>query len=281
MSRYRPELTADGSWTLRNLELGQSCHSSAGAWAEARERYVELCQIRERCQSGKLLRVLDLGTGPGWNLAALLEATAGRDVELEVLTIEIDPEVIRLGELCVERDASEGGRWLAAVRQVLQASADRDGRRVEWGAAGPRGGLRLSLRDAREELAAQPVDPDSTVARDESGFDAVFLDAFSPAADPDLWSFEFLGQVARRMKSGALLSTYTTSLNVRASLAAHGLAVGPGPRVGDKHQGTLAAREVVLEPFCPRTQRKLDRRVERQLALQSRTSGRIVPVERR
>ena len=115
---------------------------------------------------------------------------------------------------------------------------------------GEGGRLTLHVGDARE-----------TVTRVSGPFDAVFLDPFSPAVEPDLWSPEFLRAIAERMGPEAWLSTYTASLAVRAGLAAAGLRVGPGPRVGEKAQGTLASPTLDPGPFDARTQRKLERRL--------------------
>jgi tRNA U34 5-methylaminomethyl-2-thiouridine-forming methyltransferase MnmC len=99
-----------------------------------------------------------------------------------------------------------------------------------------------------------------TVCAREGTFDAVFLDPFSPRVEKDLWSFEFLSGIARRMAPGSLLSTYSASLSVRAALAASGLLVGPGARVGTKATGTLASPDVELRPFDARTWRRIERR---------------------
>jgi tRNA U34 5-methylaminomethyl-2-thiouridine-forming methyltransferase MnmC len=91
----------------------------------------------------------------------------------------------------------------------------------------------------------------------------VFLDPFSPRTDGSLWGAEFLAGVASRMEPRAVLSTYSASLGVRASLRLAGLSVGLGPRVGTKAEGTLASRELPLPPLPPRLARKLARRAGR------------------
>jgi len=254
MSAYSLERTQDGSFTLRSLELDQACHSNSGAWLEARERYAIPCRVRERSRCTARLRVLDIGTGPGWNVAGLLEAVADGDAEVDVVSLESDPEVFQLGDACVAEDVSGGGSWLGVARTALTASAERAGEPVAWSGLKLAGKARLLFGDARETLAE---------LGSEEQFDAVFLDPFSPAKAPQLWEAEFLSEIARRMRAGALLSTYTTSLAVRAKLRATGLEVGPGPRVGEKHQGTLASQGVGLDAFDARTERKLRSRLAR------------------
>jgi hypothetical protein len=52
-------------------------------------------------------------------------------------------------------------------------------------------------------------------------------------------------------------------VRVRAGLRAAGLHVGPGPRVQDKAQGTLAGPDPLDVRFDARTQRRLDTRAAR------------------
>ncbi len=96
MDDWTPVITADGSATLASAQVGEACHSRAGAWAEARERYARPARLGERARSGELTRVqlLDVGTGLGWNLAAALSELRGTGAFLDVLSLERDSSVI-------------------------------------------------------------------------------------------------------------------------------------------------------------------------------------------
>ncbi len=248
--------TADGSFTLAHPGHGQTCHSSAGAWLEARERYARPCRLRELGTARGRVRLLDVGTGIGLNLAAALEALEGTGAVLEVVTLERDTEVIRAG-LRLPTGEPELERWFAPVRAALERAL-AEPTRVEplFG-----GTLELVLGDARRRLPQ--LDP-------ERRFDAVFLDPFSPRVESQLWEVEFLAEVARRMSPGALLSTYSSSMAVRVALVLAGLELGRGPRVGDKASGTLAGPAASL-PHLP----ALDERTVRRLA--ARVAGKAAP----
>jgi tRNA U34 5-methylaminomethyl-2-thiouridine-forming methyltransferase MnmC len=237
-------VTADGSWTLLHPVHGEACHSRSGAWRQARERYASACRIAEH--RGGRIRLLDVGTGAGLNLAAAL---ASASAELHAVTLERDRSVVEAG-LALEQPP-EVDRWLAPVRAaLLEALAGADD--VPLGS----GRLRLILGDARETLRSLPED---------LRFDAVFLDSFSPRVEPELWQPEFLREIARRMAPGSVLSTYSASLSVRAGLRAAGLQVAPGPRVGTKSSGTIASPDVELGSFDERTRKRIGRRAARLL----------------
>jgi hypothetical protein len=246
---WQPLRTDDGSWTLVHPVHGEACHSRAGAWLEARERYAVPCRLAERAaelatdyaaeRAGRgALRVLDIGTGPGWNIAAALAAVERSGVEHWVDTFESERSVVQAG-LRLPCEPREAEPWWRATREALSLALATPGRAVPLGADG-RGALVLHLGDARETIRALAPEP---------LFDAVFLDPFSPGVDEALFGAGFLGEVARRMLPHAVLSTFTSAFRVRRALAAAGLAVGEGPAVGRKRSGTLASRATPLPPL--------------------------------
>ena len=235
---WTPIRTADGSWTLRNEELGQACHSLSGAWEQARLRYAGPCRVREVGLERGCVRLLDIGTGLGLNLAAALAALDGTGARLEALTCERDARVLACARELPDWPA-ECGPWVARAHAALAGEA-REGVAV-----------RVELGDARERMALLP----------DGSFDAVFLDPFSPQVAPELWSEAFLAVVASKLAPGGVLSTYSASFPVRLALARAGLAVGRGPRVGTKAEGTLASRGLPLPELEPRLVRRLARRL--------------------
>ena len=252
---WTPLRTADGSWTLCHGAHGEACHSRAGAWLEARARYVAACALPQRGKEGGDVKLLDVGTGLGLNIAAALEALAGSGVALRVATFEAERGVIEAGIALYGRLEVRVGPWtphVDVVRRALGAAlalpgGDAGERGVPLGEAGS---LRLFLGDARREID-----------RLAPGFaaDAVFLDPFSPGTDGALWEPGFLAAVAARMGPGSMLSTYSAAFAVRLGLARAGLRVGQGPRVGDKAEGTLASPDRWPPPLPPKVVRRLER----------------------
>jgi chorismate dehydratase len=235
---WLPLSTGDGSSTLIHSGHGEACHSRAGAWQESRERYARACGLADF--RGETFRLLDVGTGLGLNLAAAIEALDETGARLEAVTLERDASVLEAGLALPQPPEVE--RWMSRVRKGIDENE-----------AGSFASIRLVLGDARETLPAL----DGALR-----FDAVFLDPFSPRVEPDLWSPGFLAEIARRMAPGSILSTYSAAISVRAGLAAAGLRVGPGGRVGTKREGTLASPDRPLTSFDERTMRRIVARPE-------------------
>ncbi len=249
-NRWRPERTADGSWTLVSRTHDEACHSRAGAWTQALERYARPCKLRELARSGATnVRLLEIGTGVGWNLAAALAELDESGATLDAVSLELDRSVLCAAlELPIE--SGESARPWTIVRGAFETALASDSNELEL-ALGDRGRLRLRFGDARDTIRRVETEP---------GFTAVFLDPFSPRVNSELWSDEFLFEVGRRVAEPGLLSTYSSALAVRVGLARAGLSVGLGPRVGTKASGTLASRGVELPPLDARTSRRLTRK---------------------
>ncbi len=81
----------------------------------------------------------------------------------------------------------------------------------------------IILGDARNTLTAWP---------DKA--DAWFLDGFSPAKNPELWSPEILSQVGRHTAPGGTFATYTAAGHVRRALQDAGFQVTRRPGHGKK-----------------------------------------------
>jgi chorismate dehydratase len=124
--RWIEQRTDDGSFTLAHPVHGETYHSTSGAWTQARERYAGGCRLRERAlelaaDGRRALRLLDIGTGLGLNLAAALEALDGTGVLLEATSLERDAELLAHAAASA-RDPASLERWHAPVRTALRAA---------------------------------------------------------------------------------------------------------------------------------------------------------------
>ena len=227
--------TADGSPTLWSEAFGQAFHSAEGARQEAERKFVAPAQL-ERFPPGHCLQVLDLCVGLGYNSAALLEAAQNRGLAIRWWGLELDPRPLQLALA----DPSFRSCWrpttLEALAQLgasghwrLQApapAADQDRGLGQPPRTAPQDSWgHWWLGDARSQLAA-------LLAEARGQCDLVLHDAFSPGHCPQLWSLEFLGQLARALHPQGRLLTYCSAAAVRWSLRQGGLelaSLAPGP----------------------------------------------------
>jgi len=68
------------------------------------------------------------------------------------------------------------------------------------------------------------------------GVDAWFLDGFSPAKNPDMWSDELFNIIVLLSKKGASLTTYTAASSVRKGLEKYGFTINKKPGFGKKRE---------------------------------------------
>ena len=216
----------------------------AGAWTESLERYAVPCRLRElglELAGVRAVRLLDVGTGTGMNVAAALSALDGTGADLEVDTFELDPDAIAAAR-GLPLEPPGAARWLERSRDALSAAPDAG--------SGGTPGLKLTLHLGDACRTLPRLDPTPR-------FDAVFLDPFSPAreagadsaGEAGLFGRAFLREVALRMHPQAILSSFTSAFRVRLALARAGLRVGLGPEVGLKRSGTLASPARELTPL--------------------------------
>jgi tRNA U34 5-methylaminomethyl-2-thiouridine-forming methyltransferase MnmC len=229
----RPQLGADGSFSLFSERFAEGFHAGAGALSEAWTKFVQPAQL-ERFIAGQKLRVVDVGFGLGTNSAALWEAAEARGLELEIWGLECDPHPLRLA--------------LAAPAFRRQWQANTVLKLENLLAQGCDGNALLLWGDARRRL------PELLGERQLAGqCDLVLLDAFSPQQCPELWSLEFLGQLALLLKPQGRLLTYCCAAAVRHSLRLAGLklaSIQPPPLLGGGNAwsyGTAASPSPLVE----------------------------------
>ncbi len=228
---YAPEPTADGFDTLYSAAYGQTFHSRHGALAEARHVFLEGAGVADRLARRLPTRVLEVGFGTGLNF--LLTARAATDAGAALHYTALEKEVLgadvlarlnhgeRLGAAAL-RDA------LLAWRRTL-AEAPPPGRHRH--AFSPILTLDLVVGDAAQARLPPPT------------YDAVYLDAFSPEANPELWTPAFFARLFGAMRDGARLATYSASGSIRRNLEAAGFRVEKRPGPPGKREMMTARRK--------------------------------------
>ncbi|WP_304616607.1 tRNA (5-methylaminomethyl-2-thiouridine)(34)-methyltransferase MnmD [Paracoccus sp. (in: a-proteobacteria)] len=186
--------------------------SLAGGLAETRHVFLDGNDLPARLRPG--FHVAELGFGTGLNCLAL---AALSPVPVRMTSFEAYPMSIAQME-----------RAHAAFPELAPLA---DALRQGWGqarvAVGPVD-LTLVIGDARQTL---PGWQDSA--------DAWFLDGFSPARNPEMWSDEVMEQVGRHTAPGGSFATYTAAGHVRRALTLAGFEVQRRPGFGRKRHMSI------------------------------------------
>lgn len=192
--------------------------------AESRAVFLEGCGLPEAWRDRRTFAVAELGLGTGLNVLALLDLwrkTRPEGGRLHIFSIEAYPI-----------QAAEARRALAAWPELADLAAlmlDR------WPDGTP-GFHRIDLPRLDAVLDVAIGDAARALDQWRGQADAWFLDGFSPALNPEMWSDAVLDGVAARSAPGARLATFTVAGAVRRGLSERGFAVEKRPGHGRKRE---------------------------------------------
>ena len=192
--------------------------------SEKRAVFLVGCGLPQAWTGREHFVIGELGFGTGLNLLALWELWRAHrpspTARLDVMSFE---------GLLMPRAAAE--RAHAAWPELAEWSEQL---REKWPERS-RGVQRIPLGDGVtltlfvDEIAA-------SIRQARAQVDAWFLDGFAPAKNPEMWSAEVLGHVARLSAAGARAATYTVAGDVRRGLQAVGFEVAKVPGHGRKKE---------------------------------------------
>lgn len=229
MTEFTPQITQDGSHTFFSPEFNEAFHSHYGARQEADQKFLEPSLLKQKAylnnqQSSPSLRLLDICYGLGYNSASALAGiwSVNPQCKIELIALEIDATVPLQA---IEHNLLN--QWQQPIPQLLTQLANTKYLQSQNLEAS------LLIGDARKTI--QQIHQHNWQA------DAIFLDPFSPPKCPQLWTVEFLGLVAQRLKPTGRIATYSSSAAVRTALSLAGLQIGSTPGVGRKSPGTVAS----------------------------------------
>lgn len=221
--------TADVTWNASGVPVSERFDdpyfSLENGLEETRHVFLKGNGLPERFGDGFHIAELGFGTGLSFLTAAQAWQNAGTPGQLTFTSFEAFPMTAEEMARALSPFDSLGG-----LREVLS-----DHWRVEGGLfrITPEISLNIVFGDARETLA-----PWQGMA------DAWFLDGFSPAKNPELWSNALMEEVARHTVREGSFATYTAAGFVRRALDAAGFDVRRVTGFGRKRHMTVG----VLRP---------------------------------
>jgi tRNA U34 5-methylaminomethyl-2-thiouridine-forming methyltransferase MnmC len=221
---FSPQLTKDGSFTFYSPEFEEAFHSDYGAKQEAIYKFVKPCLLAEKARGQNAITLLDICYGLGYNTAAAIATIweVNPHCFIQLIALESD--------LRVPQAAIAQGLFVAESSQILtileQLAHKQKCENHNIKAC-------LMINDAR--IGIQKLRQQNLKA------DGIFLDPFSPPKCPQLWTVDFIQQVAACLKPDGRLATYSCASAVRSALAETGLYFGSSMAIGRKTPGTVAS----------------------------------------
>lgn len=214
-------------------------HASAGGLEQARHVFLGGNGLPGRWQGQARFTILETGFGQGLNFLATWAAwkdDPDRCERLHFLSVEKHP--FRREDLVQLHRHYPAVAPLAAQLQAQWPALTAGFHRLEF--EGGRVVLTLALGDAQAAIPQFVAEPD-----------ALYLDGFSPAKNPELWSAGLLSEIALLCRRGTTLATWAVAGPVREALKTAGFHLEKRPGFAFKREmlvGTLARGDAATPP---------------------------------
>jgi tRNA 5-methylaminomethyl-2-thiouridine biosynthesis bifunctional protein len=217
---------------------GDIYHSADGGLQQARSVFLQGCKLPGAWQDRTRFVILETGFGLGLNFLATWQAyreQLGHCTQLHFISVEKHP---------LSRDALARchSAWpeLAHLAQQL---------REQWPAL-VAGYHRLNFDSGRVQLTLIFEDAEPALKQLDANVNAIYLDGFAPAKNPDIWSASVFQQLRRLVAPGARLASWCVAGAVRQGLQEAGFFVERKPGFGHKKERLVAVFSHA-SPFNP------------------------------
>ena len=212
--------TADGSSSIFCEEVNQHYHSHFGAVQESMHIFIEAGLCAETLSHLDTISILEIGFGTGLNaLLTFIKATE--------LHKKIYYETIELYPLAPQEVAQLNYPSLLPYPNVEKTFAALHN--VAWNKV-----QHISENFTLHKRHISALDADYL----PNTFHLVYFDAFSPEAQPELWTKEVFIPIYESMRNDSLLLTYCTKGIVKQALTSSGFQI-------EKLPGPVGKREVL------------------------------------
>ncbi|HEX6983458.1 MAG TPA: tRNA (5-methylaminomethyl-2-thiouridine)(34)-methyltransferase MnmD [Balneolaceae bacterium] len=238
-------ITRDGSHTVYSSRFDQHYHNPNGAVAESRYVFFKQTGLIDVLKTKDEITILETGFGTGLNLMLLIDyyLELESDSHLNYISVEgfpLDSKTVQKFNYGTHLNHPE------AVPEVTGLFGSLSKGINEF----------TLLSNISVRLFYGMFDdfhPENIKA------DYIFHDAFSPDANPDLWTGEVFKKLRNFSSDEVILSTYCAASKARGALASTGWKVA-------RAQGALGKREMTLATLSPERLGDLKRVNEERLA---------------
>jgi len=196
--------------------------------AESRFVFLDGCGVQEKWQTKPHLVIGETGFGTGLNfLVTATDFLADAPPSHRLTYISAEAYPLRLA------DIERAHRPYRALRMVSEALCDA------YPPPAP-GFHSVDLADGRIKLLLLFGDAADQFAALSARIDAWYLDGFSPATNPEMWTAALYGDLVRLSVPGTTLATFSAAGHVRRGLADVGFTVQKARGFGRKRERIVA-----------------------------------------
>jgi tRNA U34 5-methylaminomethyl-2-thiouridine-forming methyltransferase MnmC len=203
-------VTADGSKTIRLVDLDENYHSSHGALQEAKHVFIK--HGLSATVSTQPVRILEIGFGTGLNTYLSAEYSHTENIHVEYHGLEAFPVSSEEIELLEYEKLLEKSSvpWLTQIHAL------------KWEVLGEVH-ERFSLKKINQKI--------EEVVFEAEFFEVIYYDAFGPRVQGEMWSPSIFQKMFDCLKVGGFLVTYCAKGQVKRDLKSIGFEVEalPGP----------------------------------------------------
>ncbi|MES2383117.1 MAG: FAD-dependent 5-carboxymethylaminomethyl-2-thiouridine(34) oxidoreductase MnmC [Pseudomonadota bacterium] len=228
------EWLADG--TPYSPRFGDRYRSELGGLAQSREVFLRGCGMPEAWAHQPQWRILETGFGLGLNFLVTWQAWQADPARPRLLHF-VSTEAFPASAADMLRAAAAHPE-LMPLAQQLQAQC--------WGLLP--GLHRLVFEEGRVLLTLCIGDTKAVLREQQFEADAVYLDGFSPAKNPDIWDLHTLKAVARCCRRGTRIASWTIARAVLDGLAQCGFVVHKTPGLPPKRDNLQGQFDPRWEP---------------------------------
>ncbi len=208
--------TQDESYTFYHPAFKENFHSVAGAKSEALKKFIEPVRLKEKLKNRQKIKILDIGFGLGYNAITAIKEAIASNGQLEITSLELNNSALTLANQIYPNETLDS----VIINDLIQNHYWKN----------KNTSISLLLGDARQ-----------TIQQITDKFDIVFMDGFSPAKNPELWSYDFTRKIVKVLKTNGIIVTYSSAYPLRGALYRCGLIVGETEPFGRKKGGTIAS----------------------------------------
>lgn len=205
----RTIITSDGSHTLFNAEIGEHYHSTFGAVTESEHIFIR-AGLGVLSSDLKEIRVLEIGLGTGLNALLAMRWAEDNNKQLDYFALETFP---------IEKEIVDKLNYPELLGINPEKFVD-----IHEAKSG-----KVKISDQFYFTFQQTTLQESILPLNH--FDVVFFDAFSPEVQPEMWTETCFAKIAKAMKQGGILTTYSCKGIVKRALKSAGFQIEklPGP----------------------------------------------------